>query len=130
MKDQILDEIKNQKERFESKEKTDGENINIDNINNINDDNNIQKIIKASLKEQKKTNKNIQKDLEKFKTDLDKQRQINKKIMKELDEITKKKDIKIDKVVDIQYKNKYLQKKKYSSFTHIFCDNIFIIIIL
>ena len=129
MKDQILDEIKNQKERFESKEITDGENINIDNINNINDDNNIQKIIKASLKEQKKTNKNIQKDLEKFKTDLDKQRQINKKIMKELDEITKKKDIKIDKVVDIQYKNKYLQKKNYFSFLQIFFDNKLIIII-
>ena len=129
MKDQILDEIKNQKERFESKEITDGENINIDNINNINDDNNIQKIIKASLKEQKKTNKNIQKDLEKFKTDLDKQRQINKKIMKELDEITKKKDIKIDKVVDIQYKNKYLQRNDCSSITQIFFDNKLLIII-
>ena len=129
MKDKIFDEIKSQNERIENKGKSDNENINIDNINNINDDNNIKKIIKASLKEQKTTNKNIQKDLDKFKADFDKQKQINKKIMKELEEITKKKEIKIDKVVDIQYKNKYLQKKNYFSFLQIFFDNKLIIII-
>ena len=49
--------------------------------------------------------------------------------MKELDDITKKKDIKIDKVADIQYQSKYFSKKNYFSFGKIFYNNKLVIII-
>ena len=130
MNEIILNEIKAFKKKENDVEKEKEKNENINNINNINEFDEL-KSIKASLKEQKKTNKNVKKDLDTCKNNIDKQREINEKIMKEIDEIKKKKDNKIDKVLNFQYKQKFIKKeKKFFSLIKFILDNKFAIIIL
>ena len=130
MNEIILNEIKAFKKKENDVEKEKEKNENINNINNINEFDEL-KSIKANLKEQKKTNKNVKKDLDTCKNNIDKQREINEKIMKEIDEIKKKKDNKIDKVLNFQYKQKFIKKeKKFFSLIKFILDNKFAIIIL